>query len=141
MHWLEGSFLTVIQLAKHGGGANVFGSIAKMLPFVLRVQECPDREFALVAKRTLTYLKYLVFPRRHLAAAGGHAGDPPQWHRGSGPAPAPTATKPANYGGAEGRTADARRAATSRGTPSWIPEGRRDGERRRCGVRARCPPP
>ena len=84
MHWLEGSFLTVIQLAKHGGGANVFGSIAKMLPFVLRVQECPDREFALVAKRTLTYLKYLVFPRRHLAAAvaGTLEGmrDSSQWH-------------------------------------------------------------
>ena len=83
-HWLEGSFLTVIQLAKHGGVANVAGSVAKMLPFVLKVQECPDREFALVAKRTLTYLKYLVFPRRHLAAAvaGTLEGmrDSSQWH-------------------------------------------------------------
>ena len=83
MHWLEGSFLTVIQLAKHGGGADVFGAVA-VLPFVLRVQECPDREFALVAKRTLTYLKYLVFPRRHLAAAvaGTLEGmrDSSQWH-------------------------------------------------------------
>lgn len=84
MHWLEGSFLTVIQLAKHGGVANVAGAVAKMLPFVLRVQECPDREFALVAKRTLTYLKYLVFPRRHLAraVAGTLEGmrDSGQWH-------------------------------------------------------------
>ena len=84
MHWLEGSFLTVIQLAKHGGVANVAGSVAKKLPFVLKVQECPDREFALVAKRTLTYLKYLVFPRRHLAAAvaGTLEGmrDSSQWH-------------------------------------------------------------
>jgi hypothetical protein len=45
MHWLEGSFLTVIQLAKHGGVAFVSGAVAAALPFVLRVQECPDREF------------------------------------------------------------------------------------------------
>ena len=82
MHWLEGSFLTVIQLAKHGGVAFVSGAVAAALPFVLRVQECPDREFALVAKRTLTYIKYLVFPRAHLGArrgryVGGHEGRTP----------------------------------------------------------------
>jgi len=48
------------------------------------VQECPDREFALVAKRTLTYIKYLVFPRAHLAlvVAGTLEGmrDGHQWH-------------------------------------------------------------
>ena len=84
MHWLEGSFLTVIQLAKHGGVAFVSGAVAAALPFVLRVQECPDREFALVAKRTLTYIKYLVFPRAHLGVvvAGTLEGmrDGHQWH-------------------------------------------------------------
>ena len=84
MHWLEGSFLTVIQLAKHGGVAFVSGAVAAALPFILRVQECPDREFALVAKRTLTYIKYLVFPRAHLGVvvAGTLEGmrDGHQWH-------------------------------------------------------------
>ena len=31
-------------------------------------QEAPDRDFALVAKRALTYLKYIVYPRAELPA-------------------------------------------------------------------------
>ena len=65
--WLEGVMMTVIQLAKHGDAAHVAGDIALLLPTVLRVQEPPDRDFALVAKRTLTYLKYIIFPRENLA--------------------------------------------------------------------------
>jgi proteasome activator subunit 4 len=65
--WLEGVMMTVIQLAKHGDAAHVAGDIALLLPTVLRVQEPPDRDFALVAKRTLTYLKYIIFPREVLA--------------------------------------------------------------------------
>ena len=64
--WLEGVMMTVIQLAKHGDATWVLGDIARLLPTILRVQEVPDRDFALVAKRTLTYIKYLVFPREHL---------------------------------------------------------------------------
>ena len=61
--WLEGVFLTLIQLAKHGdvAGDLVATAAARLLPSVLRAQETPDRDFALVAKRTITYLKYIVF--------------------------------------------------------------------------------
>jgi proteasome activator subunit 4 len=81
--WLEGVMMTVIQLAKHGDAAHVAAHIALLLPAVLRVQEPPDRDFALVAKRTLTYLKYIVFPRDTLGVvvAGLLEGlRDPQWH-------------------------------------------------------------
>ena len=60
--WLEGVLLTVIQLAKHGDVACPAASdvVARCIPAILR--EAPDRDFALVAKRALTYLKYVVFP-------------------------------------------------------------------------------
>ena len=62
-NWLEGVFLTTIQLAKHGevAGLAVSAYLADILPTVLRAQETPDRDFSLVAKRCLTYLKYHVF--------------------------------------------------------------------------------
>lgn len=69
--WLEGALLTVIQLAKHGDIACPAASdvVARCIPAILRVQETPDRDFALVAKRALTYLKYAVFPPARVAAA------------------------------------------------------------------------
>ena len=69
--WLEGALLTVIQLAKHGDIACPAASdvVARCIPAILRAQETPDRDFALVAKRALTYLKYVVFPPASVAEA------------------------------------------------------------------------
>ena len=82
-HWLEGIMMTVIQLCKHGDAAYVPDGVARLLPAVLRTQEPPDRDFALVSKRCLTYLKYIVFPRRcqGVVLEGILAGlRDPQWH-------------------------------------------------------------
>ena len=82
-HWLEGVMMTVIQLCKHGDAAYVPDGVARLIPAVLRTQEPPDRDFALVSKRCLTYLKYIVFPRRCLGVVleGVLAGlRDPQWH-------------------------------------------------------------
>ena len=82
-HWLEGIMMTVIQLCKHGDAAYVPDGVARLLPAVLRTQEPPDRDFALVSKRCLTYLKYIVFPRRcqGVVLEGVLAGlGDPQWH-------------------------------------------------------------
>ena len=83
--WLEGVLLTVIQLAKHGDVACPAASdvVARCIPAILRAQEAPDRDFALVAKRALTYLKYVVFPpaRCCLAARGVLLGlQDDNWH-------------------------------------------------------------
>ena len=83
--WLEGVLLTVIQLAKHGDVACPAASdvVARCIPAILRAQEAPDRDFALVAKRALTYLKYVVFPpaRCRLAARGVLLGlQDDNWH-------------------------------------------------------------
>ena len=83
--WLEGALLTVIQLAKHGDVACPAASdvVARCIPAILRAQEAPDRDFALVAKRALTYLKYVVFPpaRCRLAARGVLLGlQDDNWH-------------------------------------------------------------
>ena len=77
--------LTVIQLAKHGDVACPAASdvVARCIPAILRAQEAPDRDFALVAKRALTYLKYVVFPpaRCCLAARGVLLGlQDDNWH-------------------------------------------------------------
>jgi len=72
-----------IQVARHGDAAFVSATIAQLLPNVLRVQEPPDRDFALVAKRALTYLKYIVFPKADLPVvlAGIQEGlRDEQWH-------------------------------------------------------------
>ena len=83
--WLEGVFLTVIQLAKGGdaGSVAVASRLASLLPSALRAQEAPDRDFALVAKRALTHLKYVVFPGEAIAGVvrGIHEGlSDAQWH-------------------------------------------------------------
>jgi proteasome activator subunit 4 len=83
--WLEGALLTVIQLAKHGEIACPVASevVARCIPAILRAQETPDRDFALVAKRALTYLKYVVFPvgQVGLAARGALLGlRDDNWH-------------------------------------------------------------
>ena len=75
--------MTIIQLCKHGDAAYVPDGVARLLPAVLRTQEPPDRDFALVSKRCLTYLKYVVFPRRcqGVVLEGVLAGlRDPQWH-------------------------------------------------------------
>ena len=75
--------MTIIQLCKHGDAAYVPDGVARLLPAVLRTQEPPDRDFALVSKRCLTYLKYIVFPRRcqGVVLEGVLAGlRDPQWH-------------------------------------------------------------
>lgn len=93
-NWLEGAFLTVVQLAKHGDASFAPLGVARLLPHILRAQEAPDRDFALVAKRALAHLKYLVFDRsiRSFDRAGGGSSLPlllegvlegardPQWH-------------------------------------------------------------
>ena len=64
----------MIQLAKHGGVANVAGSVAKMLPFVLKVQECGPG----VRARGEANADLPQVPRVSAAAprggGGGHAG-------------------------------------------------------------------
>jgi proteasome activator subunit 4 len=57
--------------------------VARCIPAILRAQETPDRDFALVAKRALTYLKYVVFPvgQVGLAARGALLGlRDDNWH-------------------------------------------------------------
>ena len=65
--------MTVVQLAKHGDASFAPLGVARLLPHSLRAQEAPDADFALVAKRALAHLKYLVFDRsiRSFDRAGG----------------------------------------------------------------------
>lgn len=58
---LEGIFYACLELVRRGDGAAIASSVPLILSAALRTAESKDKDFAMVAKLTVAYLKYLRF--------------------------------------------------------------------------------
>jgi proteasome activator subunit 4 len=65
---LEGIFYTFLELVRRGDALTVEPSIPLILRAALRTAESKDKDFAMVSKLTIAYLKYLNFEKVELRA-------------------------------------------------------------------------
>ena len=63
---LESTLFFLLAACKSGDVAHLLPSAGALLSPVLAVVETPDKDFSLVAKSALAYLKHVPFPVRHL---------------------------------------------------------------------------